>query len=720
MFLRVNTVRRESKTYRYAQLVESYRRDIDKLPAHRVLANLGELSDLEIRNFRLALSASKSGETLVIPKTVKRKVDSTVKVHQNLAYLDLAVLSEIWDELGIGQLIRGVTPASQSDLNIETVLRTLVLYQCSNPGSKLSATRWLPHTSLIETLGISPNQFNNSRLHRSLTNFEEHLPALMSRLPEIYQKHFGSFDSLFLDVSDAYFHGQGPSLAQNSKTKEGHFKKKIGIVLLCNEDGLPLRWEVIPGASSDNKPMQEMIDSVQGLSWLGKAPIVCDRAMGKTAQIKSMCDNGMPFLTALTRTEYHSYVKNLPTISSPTNYQNDPDKMTAHAIAQVKGAGMRKVSKTLYIKDCGLITKENTDGLHASFNTDHHELAQAMKLAQKIKELKQSGSYASLAAAGASLNFNRSRVGRYCTLNYLTPSIQEQVAQGKANNRTLSELVAIARIEDHESMEQAFSDLLKLPAKKRSLGLRKIRTEGDPESFTVRTIACFNPELFLQKRKTAQATLEKVQLFIRNLNDSLNTPRRGRKLEPITAKIDQFLRRDNLISAFNIEIKTINTQFAQYQIEATLDEKEWTKRRSYDGFSILIANQDNNAAAADLAQLYREKNTVEIDFHIIKSFVKVRPVRHRTDHKVKAHVGLCMLALLLERTLRKKLEGKYSAQQALDTLRYCHLNRMLAGENSYYSLTEPSPEMIDILKLLKMTHLTEEQHLQTRIKTRSL
>ena len=32
MFLRVNTVRRESKTYRYAQLVESYRRDIDKLP----------------------------------------------------------------------------------------------------------------------------------------------------------------------------------------------------------------------------------------------------------------------------------------------------------------------------------------------------------------------------------------------------------------------------------------------------------------------------------------------------------------------------------------------------------------------------------------------------------------------------------------------------------------------------------------------------------------
>ena len=30
MFLRVNTVRRESKTYRYALLVESYRRDIDK------------------------------------------------------------------------------------------------------------------------------------------------------------------------------------------------------------------------------------------------------------------------------------------------------------------------------------------------------------------------------------------------------------------------------------------------------------------------------------------------------------------------------------------------------------------------------------------------------------------------------------------------------------------------------------------------------------------
>jgi len=44
---------------RYAQLVQSYRRD-DGVPAHRVVASLGELSDQEIENLRRALKASRA------------------------------------------------------------------------------------------------------------------------------------------------------------------------------------------------------------------------------------------------------------------------------------------------------------------------------------------------------------------------------------------------------------------------------------------------------------------------------------------------------------------------------------------------------------------------------------------------------------------------------------------------------------------------------------
>ena len=67
MHLRISTVRRGDKTYRYAQLVESYRREQDGRPAHRILASLGALTDEAIANLRLALEATRTGEALVVP-----------------------------------------------------------------------------------------------------------------------------------------------------------------------------------------------------------------------------------------------------------------------------------------------------------------------------------------------------------------------------------------------------------------------------------------------------------------------------------------------------------------------------------------------------------------------------------------------------------------------------------------------------------------------------
>jgi hypothetical protein len=48
MFIRLVSVKGSGKTYRYAQLVESFRRSPDSRPTHRVLANLGQLSDEEV------------------------------------------------------------------------------------------------------------------------------------------------------------------------------------------------------------------------------------------------------------------------------------------------------------------------------------------------------------------------------------------------------------------------------------------------------------------------------------------------------------------------------------------------------------------------------------------------------------------------------------------------------------------------------------------------
>lgn len=56
MHLRLVKTKSGKTVRRYAQLVESYRRE-DGLPVHRVLASLGLLSDKEVANMRAALAA---------------------------------------------------------------------------------------------------------------------------------------------------------------------------------------------------------------------------------------------------------------------------------------------------------------------------------------------------------------------------------------------------------------------------------------------------------------------------------------------------------------------------------------------------------------------------------------------------------------------------------------------------------------------------------------
>lgn len=63
-----------------------------------------------------------------------------------------------------------------------------------------------------------------------------------------------------------------------------------------------------------------------------------------------------------------------------------------------------------------------------------------------------------------------------------------------------------------------------------------------------------------------------------------------------------------------------------------------------------------------------------------------------------------MLSLMIERLLKKKLAKKWSAREALEILRSCHLNRFVAESKSLYTITEADSDQQRILKKLVMPH----------------
>ena len=703
-------------------LVESYRRARDGRPTHRVLANLGPFDERVFANLKAALEASRLGAKVVVAKA-PRLSKPPPKPTANLRYLDLAVFLSLWKQWGLDKFFRDLWASGSKSVEAGSVVAALVLQRCVCPHSKLAATRWFPRTALPELLGIAPKQFNNTRVHRVMTALEQATPALMGKLPHIYRQRGGAFVSLFLDVTDTWFEGKGPPSAGFAKTKEGILRTKIGIVLLCNERGYPLRWQVISGQTNDSVAMTEMFKDLHGLPWVEKAPIVVDRAMGNTAHIRAMHETGLRFVTALVKSEFGNYAPNLPhQCLDDMGMPDDSAEFMDRVVETVQSTGMTKAADNLFFTDLGVVTyagedKEKKLNQLVVNGKSVDRTIYAMRQCRNMVQWVADGRASSLTAAAKALGLGSSGVvWKYLSLRHLAHDIQDEILEGRAAGRTLVELKRIASLKDAPAQRKAFEALLDSPSPPARpdsvVSQRDASTQPDTSKpLRVRAALYFNPERFVTQRRNAYEKVKAIERFFSTLNTQLASPRSRRSKESLLGHIHQRLRRDDLLEAFQVEVVEAQTHDrTHFQIQHQLDQRKWKHRRRYDGFTVLVAHPDVQQTALELSALYRAKDSVEKDFQVIKSQLEVRPVRHYTNDKVRAHVTICMLALLLERTLRVQLKSKYSVQQALEALDV-RLNRYKAdGNSSVFTVTELTREQRAILKTLRLSHLGHDDH----------
>lgn len=148
----------------------------------------------------------------------------------------------------------------------------------------------------------------------------------------------------------------------------------------------------------------------------------------------------------------------------------------------------------------------------------------------------------------------------------------------------------------------------------------------------------------------------------------------------------------------------------------------WERRRRYDGFVLLLGHPKLTQSARELVNFYRIKDTVEKDFQTIKSLVKLRPIYSYTDPKVQAHVTLCMLSLLVQRTLEHNLQTSgvvMTAPACIDVLETCHLNERRSNSEPVYDITLLNSAQQKILSALGLEHLADDDHLRGLITPRT-
>ena len=84
-----------------------------------------------------------------------------------------------------------------------------------------------------------------------------------------------------------------------------------------------------------------------------------------------------------------------------------------------------------------------------------------------------------------------------------------------------------------------------------------------------------------------------------------------------------------------------------------VDKAKIAAETKLDG-KYLLRCSDPNLPAADIALGYKQLIQVERGWRDLKTHLELRPVYHRLEHRIRAHVLLCWLALLLVRIVETK------------------------------------------------------------------
>lgn len=216
-----------------------------------------------------------------------------------------------------------------------------------------------------------------------------------------------------------------------------------------------------------------------------------------------------------------------------------------------------------------------------------------------------------------------------------------------------------------------------------------------PPSEEDRSLACYNPVRARETRENREALLQSCEAF---LDQFLLPPKQGKTKDPmkIRLRIDRFLRKKKMASLFLYHFDF------EGKLHYQLRQEEMDKEAELDGLFIIRTNSQDLSKEA-LALGYKTLWEVEDAFREVKDFIKVRPIYHYNDERVKGHIFICFLAYLLEKLLERKLEDHglfMSPRKALQTLFPIKVVISELGGQKIKKVTSIVEEQEEILKAL--------------------
>ena len=157
-----------------------------------------------------------------------------------------------------------------------------------------------------------------------------------------------------------------------------------------------------------------------------------------------------------------------------------------------------------------------------------------------------------------------------------------------------------------------------------------------------RLIACRNPQLAKLRAHKRQALLEATEKELEKIRERVS---RGRLKGEATigVRVGRVLNKYKVGKHFTLEITDHRFEFHRL-------EEQIGAEAALDGIYVIRTSvPKRRMSAADAVRNYKSLANVERAFRALKTVdLKVRPIHHRLENRVRAHIFLCMLAYYVE------------------------------------------------------------------------
>ena len=233
---------------------------------------------------------------------------------------------------------------------------------------------------------------------------------------------------------------------------------------------------------------------------------------------------------------------------------------------------------------------------------------------------------------------------------------------------------------------------------------RRIEEVRDPDNPRIRYMLCKNPYTMRRERETRDSLVERVSSEFEKIAKVRNKRDKGK----VCARIGALLGRYKIGKFYNWSVSDTGA------VEWSLDNELIGRERLFDGCYIVRTDvEEENMSTAEAVAGYKALAGVEKAFRNLKTVsLEIRPIYHKKDDRIRAHVFICMLAYYIQWHATECLEPMFESDRSNATRRWSFQivierlksirkeNLKIKGIDVTSKITTPDAEQQKILDLL--------------------